>query len=256
MELKGHTSTIWCLIEWNKFLISGSYDNTIRIWDRNGNCQRILKEHSDTVSCLLIWRNNLISGSYDKRIIIWNINGDCLMKLTEHTAGILSLAIFNDNLVSGSNDKTIRIWSKEGKCIQILNGHTRGISTLLEWNEYLISADWNNVIRVWNKNGICLQEVKENGGSRLTKWKGKLVCGSYSNRNLPIWKYGLELWNTENHLLFPSLMKNQILTIMILSIKNSVNGNSYYPQSNLSRLPKDILFIIFQFLTMEETKYG
>ena len=53
---------------------------------------------------------------------------------------------------------------------------TLGIKTLLVWNEYLISADIRNNIRVWNKNGICLQEVKENGGSRLTTWKGKLVC--------------------------------------------------------------------------------
>ena len=60
----------------------------------------------------------------------------------------------------------------------------------------IISADNGNVIRVWNKNGICLQEVKENGGSRLTTWKGKLVCGSYNDSNLHIWRYLLELWNT------------------------------------------------------------
>jgi len=51
-------------------------------------------------------------------------------------------------------------------------------------------------------------------------------------------------------------MKKKILTIMILSIKNSVNGNPYYPRSNFHRLPKDILFIIFQFLTLEETRFG
>ena len=40
MELNGHTGGIQCLVVWNELLVSGE-DNTIRHWDRNGNCQRI-----------------------------------------------------------------------------------------------------------------------------------------------------------------------------------------------------------------------
>lgn len=190
MELKEHIGWINSLVEWNELLVSGSEDKTIKLWDRSGKCIKTLKGHTFTVYCLLIWNNNLISGSYDKTIIIWNLNGDILMKLNEHTDRINSLVLFNNNLVSGSYDKTIRIWSNDGKCIKLLNKHNNIILTLLEWNEYLISADNSNVICIWDKNMNCLQEIKEKGGSRLTKWKGKLVCcGSFKDTNLNIWKF-------------------------------------------------------------------
>ena len=32
MKLKGHTRGIWSLVVWNEFLVSGSTDDTIRIW--------------------------------------------------------------------------------------------------------------------------------------------------------------------------------------------------------------------------------
>ena len=200
MEVKGNTDSIWCLVEWNEYLVSGSGDKTIQIWDRNGKCQITMNQHSGTVRCLVVWKDNLVSGSNDKTIMIWNIKGDCLMKLTEHTDRIHSLAVYNDNLVSGSDDKTIQIWSKDGKCIQVLKGHTEGILTLLEWNEYLISADFDENVRVWNERGHCLHEMK--AGRALAVWNSKLACGSASAKNIQVyqlvsqWKSGIFMSKT------------------------------------------------------------
>jgi len=54
----------------------------------------------------------------------------------------------------------------------------------------------------------------------------------------------LGLWNTENHKKFPSEMQKEILTLLILS----KNNKCLY-----SKCPKDILYLIFQFLTLEAT---
>ena len=61
-------------------------------------------------------------------------------------------------------------------------------------------------------------------------------------------------------------MKKEIITIMILSMKknnrnNNLNGNYSLNNNKISnnhfiKLPNDILFIIFQFLTKEVTYYG
>lgn len=54
-------------------LLSGSWDNTIKVWDTENNvCTQTLTEHQDTVNCLEILPNNkFASGSEDGTVIIW-----------------------------------------------------------------------------------------------------------------------------------------------------------------------------------------
>ena len=53
-------------------------------------------------------------------------------------------------------------------------------------------------------------------------------------------------------------MKEEIITIMILSMKKNIHNNLNNKISNnhFIKLPNDILFIIFQFLTIDETYEG
>jgi len=54
----------------------------------------------------------LASGSFDNTIKIWNlISGECIQTLKGHTNVVCSLATLPDNkLASGSSDETIKIW--------------------------------------------------------------------------------------------------------------------------------------------------
>jgi len=55
-------------------LASGSFDNTIRIWDFNKGIEiNKLEVHTGTVLCLVVLPNNqLASGSQDNTIRIWD----------------------------------------------------------------------------------------------------------------------------------------------------------------------------------------
>ena len=66
----------------------------------------------------------LISGSDDATIMIWNAQtGECLKVLRDHTGWIRSVAFSprGDLFASGSGDETIKIWDlKTGQCIRTL----------------------------------------------------------------------------------------------------------------------------------------
>ena len=48
--LEGHTKLIRSVFIKDNLIISGSYDNTIRIWDINtGNCLKVLEGHTDWI---------------------------------------------------------------------------------------------------------------------------------------------------------------------------------------------------------------
>jgi len=99
-----------------QLLISGSKDNTIKIWQpAMGNLIRTLEGHSGSVNSLATTSDNkiLVSGSEDQTIKLWEIEtGEEICTLTGHTGIIHSIAISPDNqtIVSGSQDGTIKIW--------------------------------------------------------------------------------------------------------------------------------------------------
>ena len=64
--LHGHRRGIACLQYRGNHVVSGSSDNTIRIWDIElGACLRLLEGHDDLVRCIRFDDKRIVSGAYD-----------------------------------------------------------------------------------------------------------------------------------------------------------------------------------------------
>ena len=58
----------------------------------------------------------IISGSKDETVKIWDANtGECLKTLEGHSSNVRSVAFSPDGkrIISGSDDKTVKIWGEE-----------------------------------------------------------------------------------------------------------------------------------------------
>ncbi|EJF62552.1 WD40 repeat-like protein [Dichomitus squalens LYAD-421 SS1] len=97
-------------------LISGSLDNTIKIWDIDtGKVQRTLFGHIEGVWAVASDKLRLVSGSHDRTIKVWNREeGACTATLVGHRGAVTCLALGEDKIVSGSDDGDIRLWSFGG----------------------------------------------------------------------------------------------------------------------------------------------
>ena len=113
--LEGHSDNVYSVAyspDGTK-IISGSGDNTVKIWNANtGQCLQTLEGHSDWVVSVAYSpdRTKIISGSDDRTIKIWDaITGQCLQTLEGHSSNVISVAYSPDGtkIVSGSYDKTI-----------------------------------------------------------------------------------------------------------------------------------------------------
>ncbi|CAF4192023.1 unnamed protein product, partial [Rotaria magnacalcarata] len=72
--LLGHKRGIACLQYRDKIVVSGSSDNTIRIWDIEcGACLRILEGHDELVRCIRFDSKRIVSGAYDGKIKVWDL---------------------------------------------------------------------------------------------------------------------------------------------------------------------------------------
>jgi len=119
-SLTGHSHVVRSLIisADGQWLISGSWDHTIKIWHlETGKLARTFKGHTDRVYAIALSPDEQIiaSGSADKTIKLWHLNtGELLGTFTGHSNIVTALAFTSsgDMLVSASLDKTIKIWQR------------------------------------------------------------------------------------------------------------------------------------------------
>ena len=98
-----------------KFIVSGSEDETIKIWSLDTyECIITLKGHNNSINSLMISSDCKFIVSGDENIKIWSFpDGKLIRTLTGHHKIVNSVAISSDCRViaSGSSDNTVRVWS-------------------------------------------------------------------------------------------------------------------------------------------------
>ncbi|KAG8705904.1 POC1 centriolar protein A [Ceratobasidium sp. 395] len=160
----GHTSIVSSVAYFadGSYIVSGSYDNTIRIWDaRTGKpVGLLLTGHTGGVLSVAYSPDGayIASSSQDNTIRIWDARtGKPVGRpLTGHTSSVLSVAYSPDGgyIASGSFDETIRIWdARTGKPVgQPLTGHTSSVWSVAYSPDgaYIASGSRDNTIRIWD----------------------------------------------------------------------------------------------------------
>ncbi|UZJ55224.1 hypothetical protein CBS101457_004544 [Exobasidium rhododendri] len=94
-------------------LISGSLDNTIRLWCvRTGRCIRTLFGHTEGIWSLSLDKLRIASASHDRCIKTWDTDtGTCKQTFVGHRGAVTCVQLGDDKIVSGSDDGDCIIWS-------------------------------------------------------------------------------------------------------------------------------------------------
>ena len=160
----GHTSSVnsVAVSTDRKYLISGSCDGTIKLWDlNNGQELRTFTGHTSVVNAVAISTDTkyLVSGSDDHTLICWDLaSGKELHTFIGHLDAVYSVAISADNkyLASGSGDNLIKLWDlTSGQELRTYTGHSGKVNSLAisSDNKYLISGSDDGTIKIWNLAG-------------------------------------------------------------------------------------------------------
>lgn len=159
--LIGHTANVCTLDTYQEFILSGSWDSTAKVWNKNGDILYNLTGHENSVwSVKFINSNTFLTCGADRTIRKWHGNKQikCFIAHDDVVRDLLLLP--NGDFVSCSNDATIKIWDGitfENKAT--LLGHQSFIYSLaLLSNGDIISCGEDRSIRIWRDNE-CIQVI-------------------------------------------------------------------------------------------------
>ena len=171
-DFSGHSALVTCcsVSHDSKFILSSSYDNTLKVWDfQTGKCIMTLRGHSDGVTSCALSHNNkyIVSSSDDKTLKVWDfVSGKCIMTLSGHLGAVNSCALSIDNkyIISASSDNTLKAWDFDtGNCIMTLPGHSSLILScaLSQDNKYILSCSRDKTIKIWDfQTGTCIMTIE------------------------------------------------------------------------------------------------
>ncbi|OAF65364.1 hypothetical protein A3Q56_06931, partial [Intoshia linei] len=163
-----------------RYLISGSFDNTMCLWDVHSGkkIQKLIGHDAEISNCVFNYDGSLIaSSSMDYTTKLWYPgSGKCVTTHTDHANEVIDItfSLDGDFLASASCDRTVmlynvknnkrmfefkghtdetcRLWdTNTGKCVQVLKGHTDDVfgCSFNYDGDYIITGSKDNTCRIW-----------------------------------------------------------------------------------------------------------
>ncbi|XP_028909005.1 p21-activated protein kinase-interacting protein 1 [Ornithorhynchus anatinus] len=133
-----HTASLSAVAVNDRFVVTGSKDETIHIYDMKKKVEHgALLHHNGTITCLKFHGSgHLISGAEDGLICVWDAKRwECLKTIKAHKGHVTSLSIHPSGklALSVGTDKTLRTWNLiEGRSAFIKN--IKQNAHIVEWS--------------------------------------------------------------------------------------------------------------------------
>ncbi|KAM9166030.1 p21-activated protein kinase-interacting protein 1 isoform 2-T2 [Pangshura tecta] len=164
-----HTASLSAVAVNNRYVVTGSRDETIQIYDMKKKIEHgALLHHNGTITCLEFYGNaHLLSGAEDGLICIWDTKRwECLKSIKAHKGHVTSLSIHPSGklALSVGTDKTLRTWNLvEGRSAFIKN--LKQNAHIVKWSP----SGEKYVVVITNKVDVYKLETASVSGSITTE---------------------------------------------------------------------------------------
>jgi WD40 repeat protein len=197
----GHTDFVFSVAfsPDGRTLVSGSYDNTVRMWDiSNGKSIHTLLDHTDHVWSVAFSPdgNTLASSSSDGSIRLRDTSTGRLTRTLTGTPGLVSSVIFSPDgqtLANGHN-LDVQLWNvSSGSLIRTFKGHSNLVWSVVfsPDGRTLASGSSDQDVRLWDvSSGKLIRNLKSytNQNSALAfSPDGRILASASYDKNIQFW---------------------------------------------------------------------
>ncbi|XP_027481529.2 CMT1A duplicated region transcript 1 protein isoform X4 [Zalophus californianus] len=194
IEFRGHAGSVRALFlcEEENFLLSGSYDLSIRSWDlKSGACIRIFNGHQGTITCMDLYKNRLVSGARDCQVKEWDVETGKCLKTFKHKDPILATRINDTYIVSSCERGLVKVWHiVMAQLVKTLSGHEGAVKCLCFDQWHLLSGSTDGLVMAWSMVGKyerCLMAYKH--PKMVINTESNILMFQFENIK---WQYSLD----------------------------------------------------------------
>ncbi|KAF9562304.1 hypothetical protein EC968_005333 [Mortierella alpina] len=201
--MTGHTSYVTSLKDCDKWIVSGGYDEKVRLWDATtGKCVRIWEVDS-AVSCVELLVDESLSGGgivvaafVDIGLVkIWSLHGALNMHtLTGHQKGVRALAINERYLATAGFDQTVLVWNwSSGRKVASFRAHNEVILGVHLVKNTVYSVCIDATLRVFDipsrslLHQVKLFEVTQGSSLQWSCLRGTMLLTA-TNKTIYVWQ--------------------------------------------------------------------
>ncbi|KAI8579143.1 hypothetical protein K450DRAFT_242969 [Umbelopsis ramanniana AG] len=203
--LRGHEGNVKCVRfigEEGRGVVSGSSDNTLRIWDtETAECTNVLRGHKSRIWDVSSTKlgDYVASASGDGTVKVWDLKSskaNCVSTLAGHGGDVYSVQYHQSetNLVTGGYDKTIRLFDvNTGAVVKSFQGHQLAVSKTIfnPLGNLIISGSKDNTIKFWDiVSGLCIRTITSHLGEVTSvemNSSGTLLLSSSKDNSNRLW---------------------------------------------------------------------
>jgi WD40 repeat protein len=150
-----------------QIIASGSWDRTVRLWDRYGNSiGQPFRGHEGDVTSVAFSPDGeaIASGGGDGTVRLWDLQGNSIAQpFRGHEGDVTSVAFSPDGeaIASGGGDGTVRLWDWQGNSIaQPFRGHEGDVTSVAfsPDGEAIASGGGDGTVRLWDWQGNSITQ--------------------------------------------------------------------------------------------------
>ena len=184
-------------------IASGSDDQTIKLWSRDGTKLKTLSGHHGAVTSVSFSPDGqtIASGSDDQTIKLWSRDGIELKTLRGHQGTVANVSFSPDGqtIASSSDDQTIKLWNRDGTQLKTLTGHTSAVTSVSfsPDGQTIASSSEDSTVKLWSHDGQALKTL--NG--HLDKVYSVTFSPDSQLLATASWDFTVKLWQRDGTLL-------------------------------------------------------
>ncbi|WP_413167794.1 WD40 repeat domain-containing protein [Capilliphycus salinus ALCB114379] len=210
-RLEGHQRTVQSVSfsPDGQMLATASYDNTVKLWRRDGSLFKTLEGHTEPVTSVRFSPDNkmIASGSWDGTVRLWDSNGNSIGVIKAYKGhGVTSISFSPDGqtIASASDDKTVKLWGMDGQLLHTLKGHEKFIRqvSFSPKGDQIVTVSDDKTVKLWSPDGTLIKTLDKHSDAVMSadfSGDGQMFATASIDGTVKLWSREGELINTLEH---------------------------------------------------------